>query len=316
MQMNCEKKTGLERILLPQMDPEVVANEIEKFILEKILASGYTGAVIGLSGGVDSTTTAALASRAIAKYNRSLARDNFSDDRSLELIGYILPTKTNSSADTTIGESVAERLAIRHELHSIEPVLQAYTATNAEAFDNSYDKGNLSSRVRATVLNTKASTERKILLGTGNRDEDFGIGYYTLFGDGAVHVSPIGGLSKRLVRQMARHLGFVDLADRIPTAGLEPGQTDFGDLGYSYDAVEIVTEGISQGFTREQLYFHPQVVEIADRDIQKYKMEFGKPNHADTRSIVDDITYRQEHSAKTKAELLHPATPKITLIYR
>ena len=69
------------------------------------------------------------------------------------------------------------------------------------------------------------------VIGTGNRDEDYGVGYYTLFGGGAVHLSPIGNLPKRMVREMAAYLGFDDLAERVSTAGLEPGQTCFKDLG-------------------------------------------------------------------------------------
>ena len=78
--------------------------------------------------------------------------------------------------------------------------------------------------IRAVVLHTKAATENKAVIGTGNKDEDYGVAYYTLFGDGAVHLSPIGNLPKRLVREMAAYLGFDDLSGRVSTAGLEPGQ--------------------------------------------------------------------------------------------
>jgi len=82
-----------------------------------------------------------------------------------------------------------------------------------------------------------------LVVGTGNKDEDFGVAYYTLFGDGAVHLSPIGNLPKRLVREMAAYLGFDDLAGRVSMAGLEPGQTSFKDLGCDYEFAEVVLAG-------------------------------------------------------------------------
>ena len=118
-------------------------------------------------------------------------------------------------------ESVAKYLGIRYEIHAIENLLESYRLTNPEAFESNFHKGNMISRIRANVLSTKAATETKILAGTGNKDEDFGIGYYTLFGDGAVHISPIAGLPKRLVREMAAYLRLdKQIIQREPSAGL------------------------------------------------------------------------------------------------
>ncbi|MBI5698415.1 MAG: NAD(+) synthase, partial [Thaumarchaeota archaeon] len=298
-----------KRILLPMMDAELVAMEIGEFVVNEVLKHNSTGCVIGLSGGVDSTTTAAVIKRAFNRYNaehtvdytvKHTAEHAGMPEKKLELVGYMLPSKINDTKDTEDGIIVAERLGIRYEVQSIDAIVDAYKTTNPEAFpencenhrnrplwvplrftksllaywlgsisgipkientsgerytpdftrfhpvfsifEYNYHKGNLMSRIRANVLSTRAATENKTVAGTGNKDEDFSIGYYTLFGDGAVHISPIGALPKRLVRQMASYLGFSNLANRTPTAGLEPGQTDFRDLGYDYDLVEIVIE--------------------------------------------------------------------------
>ncbi len=183
------------RIILPKMNAQRVADEIGDFIIREITSINYIGGVIGLSGGVDSTTTAALAKLAFDEYN-----ENNPGKQQLELVGYMLPSKTNDRADTIDGKNVAERLGIRYEVLSIEPWMKAAEYTNKEAIKNSYDKGNLASRIRANILSTKAATEKKLVIGTGNKDEDFGVGYYTLFGDGAVHLSPIGNLPKYLVQ--------------------------------------------------------------------------------------------------------------------
>jgi NAD+ synthase len=292
----------MKQIKLAQMDVEQVANEIAYFILDRTKTVKGTGAVLGISGGVDSTTVAALA-------NRAYQNTNF------ELVGYMLPTKVNTIADTEDGINVAERLGIRYEVQEIEPIVEAFKYTNPEAFETAFHKGNLMSRIRGNVLNTKSATEKKILLGTGNRDEDFGIGYYTLFGDGAVHCSPIGDLPKRLVREMARYLGFSDLADRVPTAGLEPGQTDFGDLGYSYDLVELVGEGLRQGFNKHELKKHPKVLKQAEKEICEYADTFGTLKFNEGIDAIVDILHRHENIAIPKAELICPKIAKITLRY-
>ncbi len=292
-----------KRIKLAKMNPEIVSRDIGDFLVKTILGANAKGGVIGLSGGVDSTTAAALAKRAFDNHNIAGAEKLF-------LAGYVLPSKTNSPKDAEDGVMVAEKLGIEYEVIDIEPIVEAYRRTNPEAFEKNYHKGNMMSRIRANVLSTKAATGNKIVLGTGNKDEDFGIGYYTLFGDGAVHISPIGNLPKRLVRQMAEYLGFEKLAYREPTAGLEPGQTDFKDLGYGYDAVELVLEGIQQGFKPKELCSHAQLIEIVEPQL-KINKKLGS-----IEDVVDDILKRHYGMAVPKAEIVHPPIAPISLEYK
>jgi NAD+ synthase len=301
----------MKKIKLAKMNCKQVCEEIGDFVVETVLETGSAGCVIGLSGGVDSSTAAALIKSGFDRYNTKAANG----DQKLELVGYILPSGINKTDDVADAESVAGYLGIRYETHSIENLVEAYRLTNPEAFESNFHKGNMISRIRANVLSTKAATENKILAGTGNRDEDFGIGYYTLFGDGAVHLSPIGGLPKRLVREMAAYLGLdKQIIHREPTAGLEPGQSDFKDLGYDYDVVEIVAEGFNQGFSTEQLTKHPQILPLIEKQIKGYQKIYGNTKFTSAEGVVQDVLKRHAQ-AKRKLQILHPPAPIITLSY-
>ncbi len=287
-----------KRIRIAKINPEIAVREIGDFIVNYLKKFNKDGGVIGLSGGVDSTVTAAITKKAFDNYNRK------KPERNLELVGYILPSFVNNHKDTTDGIDVAEKLNIRYEVRNIEPIVNAYEKTNPEAMKSHYNKGNLISRIRANILSTKASIENKLVIGTGNKDEDYGVGYYTMFGDGAVHVNPIGNLPKRLVRQIADYFGFYEIAKKTPAAGLELGQTDFRDLGYDYYAVELVLEGIQQGFSRTELYNHSQI-----KDTITPQLKFSKFNNIE--DIVDDILWRHKNIALSKQDLIHPPAAPI-----
>jgi NAD+ synthase len=295
----------MKRIKLARMDCDRISGEIGDFVIEQVRCTGTTGCVVGLSGGVDSSTTAALIKRAFDRYTAA----------KYELVGYILPSNLNKLDDIKDAEGVARYLGIRCEIISIEKPVEAFRSTNPEAFESIFHKGNMISRVRANVLSTKAATEKKIVAGTGNKDEDVGIGYYTLFGDGAVHVSPIAGLSKRLVREMAAFRGLDHaIVNRIPTAGLEPGQSDYKDLGYDYDVVELISEGLVQGLTVAELGCHPQIVPVVETQLAHYKNVFGATKFTSVDQVVADVLRRHE-IAKGKMQILHPPSPKISLNY-
>ena len=301
----------MEPIRLARMDCKQVCEEIGDFVIETVLETGSTGCVIGLSGGVDSSTAAALIKNGFERHNAKLAKQ----DQKLELVGYILPSVINRTQDERDAESVAEYLDIRYETHRIEKLVESYKSTNPEAFDSHFHKGNMISRIRANVLSTKAATENKTLAGTGNKDEDVGIGYYTLFGDGAVHISPIAGLPKRLVREMAAYLGLdKQIIQREPTAGLEPGQSDFKDLGYDYDVVELITAGLEQGFSKKALGEHEQIVPLIEKQIKQYKKIYDRAKFTSVQKVVEDVLKRHQQ-AKEKMKILSPPTPRITLSY-
>ncbi|MFH1589813.1 MAG: NAD(+) synthase [archaeon] len=295
------------KIIIPEIDVVQVQREIEDFIIDTIINAGSTGGVIGLSGGVDSTTTAALAKSAFDRYNEN-------NDNKLTLEGYILPSKINSPDDAKDGVAVARTLGINYQVLSIDQQIESYKITNPESISNKFHKGNLTSRIRANILHSKAAFGNKLVIGTGNKDEDFSLGYYTLFGDGAVHLSPIGNLSKRFVRQIAEHYGFENIANREPTAGLEAGQTDFKDLGYSYFFVEMLSEALKQGFKYKNIVASPQLNDVYKNDSNNYTKQYDKQKFKTIEDAIEDIYHRHE-SAMFKADIVHPPMAPVTLIY-
>lgn len=290
----------MKKIKLAKIDYEQVEGEIKNFILENTLELNKTGAVIGLSGGVDSTLSAILTKKAFDMYNNS-------NENKLELKGYILPSKVNNNADLLDAKEFAEKLGINYKIIEIEPFVNVYDKMISEIKKNLFDRGNLMSRIRANVLHTNAALENKLVMGTGNKDEDYGLGYYTLFGDGAVHLSPLGELAKRHVKELVSHYGFEKIANREPTAGLELSQTDFNDLGYTYDLAELVIEGIDQGLNLDEVKKNNQVI----HEFTKYATN-SKFNLVDT--VVDDIMKRHNIAIK-KAQLVSPKIAQITKEY-
>lgn len=208
--------------------PEI-KEKIVSFIRSGIEKSGTKGAVIGLSGGIDSTLTAYLAVEALG---------------SKKVLGLLLPEKgITSERDIDDATDVAKILNIDHQIIEISEVLSTYS-TVIPAFDknNLQANGNLKARTRMCILYYHANLMNRMVVGTGNKTELL-LGYFTKYGDGGVDMEPIGGLYKTQVRGLSRHIGLpLNVVEKTPTAGLWPGQTDEGELGVSYEMADQILE--------------------------------------------------------------------------
>lgn len=223
-------------------------DELAEQIIGWTAGTGASGGIVGLSGGIDSTTVAYLCEYAFDKYNKK-----YPDKKPLKLYGVMLPSRANNSKDEEDGAKVAKALGIEAKTISIEPIAQIFIS-NLPEIDNEFDRGNLYSETRAIILSRIAASKNCRVMGTGNRDEDYVLGYFTKRGDGAVDNNILGELPKRLVKEVASHLGVSDsLVQRVPTAGLWNGQTDEGELGYNYAQAEIIQNGFDQGFSQEKI---------------------------------------------------------------
>ena len=228
--------------------PANAARTIQRFIQTAVSGADADGAVVNLSGGIDSTLTATLATRALGS------------DR---VTGLILPATINADENMDDAVHVAEELVIDHAVIPIQDVLDAFiTSATTRTVDLESDPmtdstaratvptkrrkhyteavGNAAARLRMCHAYFEANTTDSIVLGTGNRTE-LELGYFTKHGDGAADVLPIGPLFKSEVRQLAAH---VDVADRIiekePTAGLWAGQADEVELGATYERIDTI----------------------------------------------------------------------------
>lgn len=310
-------------ILLPKLTKDT-AHQIEQWIVEN-MPPYARGAVLGMSGGVDSSLVAVLTRHAFRGDWRTGAQRRIAEDTyPLTLWGYALPTKLNSPDDIKDAQQVAEQFHIPFGVIDLGPVVEGmdliFDKTSVPASLDvgeaatgltGYDRGNMISRIRANVLWTLAAKQQAIVMGTGNKDEDYGVGYYTLLGDGAVYMNPIACLTKRLVRELAAESGLPeDLVKRTPTAGLEPGQTDAKDLGYPYEFVELVTQAIEQGFSLWDITRHPQITKFGYvlAGLGKWVGDSG-PRY--DRAVLD-VLHRHD-LAKRKAAYICPKVPNIEL---
>lgn len=203
--------------------PEI-KDKIVAFISSKVCGSG---AVIGLSGGIDSALTAYLTVLALGKEN---------------VLGLLLPEKDiTSKADIDDAIEVADILGIEYKIIEISSVLASFSSV-IPVFDNlaRTANGNLKARTRMCILYYHANLMGRMVIGTGNKTELL-LGYFTKYGDGGVDIEPIGDLYKTQVRGLSGYMGVPGrIIEKTPTAGLWPGQTDESDLGVSYEVADQV----------------------------------------------------------------------------
>jgi NAD+ synthase len=228
--------------MLPQLklDAPAVSELLTEFIADEFRKAGFSRAVIGLSGGVDSALSATLAVRA-------LGADS--------VYCVLMPYRSSSPESVDHALLMVEQLGVRSELVDITPMVDPLI--DLDPGMNALRRGNIMARQRMIVLYDRSSRETGLVVGTGNKTETL-LGYSTLFGDSACAINPLGDLYKTQVWQLSSWLGIPDVIIRkAPSADLWEGQTDEGELGFSYRRVdELLLLMVDEGLSDEELNAH------------------------------------------------------------
>jgi NAD+ synthase len=191
------------------------------FIRSEIRRVGYSKAVINLSGGIDSALSCYLAAEALGPEN---------------VLAIRLPYKTSSSDSLEHAQMVIDTLGVPSITFEITGMVEPLFEYFPDA--NQMRKGNAMARARMIVLYDQSEAFHGLPVGTGNKTEIL-LGYTTLYGDSANAVNPIGDLYKTQVRQLSKAMGIpAPIVAKAPSADLWLGQTDEGELGFTYEEVD------------------------------------------------------------------------------
>lgn len=230
---------------------------ITGFIHSEITRAGMQRAVIGLSGGVDSSLSCMLTAEALGPANTLVV---------------LMPYKTSSPDSSEHAQLLIDQLGVQSITIPITPMADGLIDQFPEM--DQVRKGNIMARMRMIVLYDQSKAFNGLVVGTSNKTEIL-LGYTTLYGDAACAINPLGDLYKTQLRQLAKAMGMPQMIiDKPPTADLWAGQTDEGELGFTYAEVDQLlyllvderyspAECVEAGFSRE---FVEKVVERIRRN--------------------------------------------------
>jgi len=206
-----------------------LADDIANWIAGQVRGAGMDGAVVALSGGIDSAVVSGLCIRALGSEN---------------VLGIIIPIHSNPD-DAAYGEDTARAWGIEHQTIDLSSAYDALHDALPPGSDLAY--ANMKPRLRMIALYQCANTLSRMVVGTGNRSELM-VGYYTKYGDGGTDLLPIAGLYKWQVRELAREIGVPQaIIDKPPSAGLWIGQTDEQEMGITYEDLDSTLAAIDAG---------------------------------------------------------------------
>ncbi len=263
--------------------PELMRRVLTGFIANEVGRTGLSRAVVGLSGGIDSSTSAFLAAEALDPGN---------------VLGIIMPYRTSSPDSLSDAQRVVEMTGIGSLTVDITPMVDAYFARFPDA--DPMRRGNKMARERMTILYDHSAAFGGLVIGTSNKTELL-LGYGTLFGDMASAVNPLGDLYKAQVRALAAHLGVPEsIQEKKPSADLWVGQSDEMELGFTYEEVDrLLYLLVDQRYEDDALIaegFDPAFIREIKRRIQgsQYKRRLPVIAKLSARTIDRDFRYARD----------------------
>jgi len=218
------------------IDTDLVRRILVRFLHNEVTKVGFRRAVLGLSGGIDSSVSCYLTAAALGPEN---------------VLALRLPFATSSPDSLEHAQMVIDELGVQSETVEITPMVEPLFEQTPEITPNR--KGNVMARTRMLIIYDRSAAFDALPIGTSNKTELL-LGYGTIYGDLASAINPIGDLYKTQIRQIAPALGVPQpIVDKAPTADLIPGQTDEGDLGFTYKDVDpLLYLLIDERYSREE----------------------------------------------------------------
>ena len=208
----------------PLEKAQFISNWIKNYVEE--MPSKAKSLIIGVSGGIDSSVSSTLSAMTGLKtivLSMPIKQKKTQYDLSLKHQEWLVKNFNNVEAQTI----------------NLDKLFETFENTLFK-FDSELGLANSRARLRMTTLYQVAAANKGIVVGTGNKIEDFGIGFYTKYGDGGVDISPIADCNKTEVWEMGRELNILkEIIDAAPTDGLwDDGRTDEGQIGLTYEELE------------------------------------------------------------------------------
>lgn len=219
-----------------RINTDLARKILVSFIRDEITRAGLSRAVVGLSGGIDSALSCMLAAEALGPQN---------------VLALRLPYKTSSPDSMAHAELVIDQTGVQSETVAITDMVDPILATIPPG--EAKRRGNVMARARMIVWYDRSVAFNGLVVGTSNKTEIL-LGYSTLFGDSASALNPLGDLYKTQVRQLAAAVGVPRLIiDKAPSADLWEGQTDEGELGFTYARVDqLLYFLVDQRYNRDE----------------------------------------------------------------
>jgi NAD+ synthase len=261
---------------LLEIDFSEAQTRICRFIKEYVENAGAKGIVLGLSGGVDSSTIAALSSLAIGGEN---------------VLGLMMPEKeTFYQKDIQDAKTVAELFHLKTQVCDLTEVVEAfYKAIPVFDESNRICKGNIKARTRMIYLYYYANKQNRIVCGSSDKSETM-MGYFTKWGDAAADIAPILDLYKTQVRKLASQLGIPkELAHRASTPGLWPDQLAEEELEIKYEILDLILYGLERFMTPEEVAHQ---LDVEQAVVERVKSRWLATEHKRRLPLAPKIGYR------------------------
>ena len=219
------------------MNWENIKEQLKSFLENEVKNTGLNKVVVGISGGLDSAVVAILC--------KEVFKDN--------MHGVLMPSKYSSDSSVEDAKELCEKFDISYETVNISPMVDGYFNNNDKEA-SALRIGNLSARMRMSVLYDISARDNALVVGTSNKSEIL-LGYGTIFGDIACAINPIGQMYKSDEFEFAKFLEVPNsILNKKPSADLWEGQSDEEELGYSYVTMDkVLKQLVDQNISKEEL---------------------------------------------------------------